>query len=161
MNIDIIFEKIHKYNLPIDHTIIEVIDKYNDIYGKEFSNLALLLLYIRNILGEELIKIDEDIAEFLGWLKLNTKEYTYFHFEDEEDYFAWKSNRDVLYENLINNKNSNTLRLLNYLELNIINNIQDNSTKYKAFKKDSIIECDNINMHEYFKQGYLLLPIKN
>lgn len=134
--IDTIKEKIEINSLPLDIDItISNVKEYETIYpGKSYQER--FFMYVLNTIGAFLTPLNETASEILGWLKMrNVNDVYFFEFESPEDYYNWLSVRVDLYSKL----NNDQMRLMNYLELTMVDFIRDTSTTctYKYIDNDS------------------------
>jgi hypothetical protein len=157
--------KIANNALPINtEDILMVYHKYKEIYPG-ISDLGIFFQYLRNYVGSFLMHIDMDVTEHLGWLELVDEERTYFYFPDEEDYLTWLGVRIAMYSKL----NKDKARILNYLELSVLNFVTDRTTKckYKTIKdgvqdyhiKDNV-KFGTTDLAKLFQDGHIFIPVK-
>jgi hypothetical protein len=144
-----ITERIRKNSLPIDvDQCLETIRSYRTVYP-DVADEKLFFYYILNSVGAILAAIDMEQAEHLGWLRVRGRDsITFYEFEEEEDYYAWLAVRPFFYERI---KDHNDMRILNFLDLSIINYIQDIETKriYTLVKPTDLLHPKTIQ-----KTGY-------
>jgi len=122
-----IVERVKKNSLPIDiDQCLDTIKSYRLVYP-DVNDEKLFFYYILNRVGSILSAIDMEQAEHLGWLRVRGRDsITFYEFEEEEDYYAWLAVRPFFYKNI---KDYDDIRILNFLDLSIINYIHDIESK--------------------------------
>lgn len=120
-------ERIRKNHLPLNvDECVDLIKKYESVYP-DVDEMKRFFYVVLNKVGSILNKVDHDLNELLGWLRVRGRnDINFFEFEDEEDYINWLNARIILYSKLTD---KGDIRLLNFLELSTMNFITDITTK--------------------------------
>ncbi len=169
-------KKINDNDLNIDiEWCLKTIKQYENLYPNTNEKHRFFYVLL-NLVGAFLHDADEDLGEVLGWIKVgNIKDVYFFKFSDEEDYLNWLQARIYLYEHVVASGNKENLRLLNYLELSILNFIKDittnctyeiiKTTTYTVRKEGFGNNFNQLSFIKYlvgkFNDGYLFKPVVN